>query len=461
MKIMIIGSGAAGISAVQTIRQNDPDKKFNITLISSERELTYSPCALPYVISDDIPYKRLARLHKNFFKENKIQTFWGSPVCKIIPAKKSITLKNGKTFFYDKLLIATGSVPIKPSIPGIDKKGVFCVDTLSNTRRIKNYLRREKIISSRPPSGRDSASASGKTNGKVAIIGAGFTGIETALALRKQGIEVVVLEMLDRILARMLDADFANIVQQRISSLPVDNGEKAIEFRLSTEVVEIKGKDKVKSIVLKNGDSIAVDMVVVSVGVKPNIWFLNGSEIKSDRGILVNTRMQTSIPDIYAAGDVAETFDFITGEKIISAIWPNAVEQGKIAALNMIGKETYYQGAYAINVLNLDGIPVVSMGKTFGITEKFTDDILLRGSLTHENEMSIRRLFFIKNNTPENNHQNNDFKTVGFESIGEFRNLGFIWSSIQKRASILELDSNILADNIVLFNYKITARPDQ
>ncbi|MFH1230263.1 MAG: FAD-dependent oxidoreductase [Planctomycetota bacterium] len=436
MKIIIIGSGAAGISAVQAIRQNDPDKEFNIILISSERELTYSPCALPYVISDGIPYKRLARLDKKFFKENKVQAFWGGSVCKIVPAKKSIALKNGKTFFYDKLLIATGSVPIKPPIPGIDKKGVFCVDTLSNTRRIKNYLRHEKIISSR-----------GKTSGKVAIIGAGFTGIETALALRKQGIEVIILEMLDRILARMLDADFTNLVQQKISSLPADNGEKTIEFRLSTEVVEIKGKDKVKSVVLKNGDNIPVDMVIVSVGVKPNTWFLNGSEIKTNKGILVDTGMQTSVADIYASGDVAETFDYITGEKTISAIWPNAVEQGKIAGLNMIGKETHYQGAYNINVLNLDGVPVVSMGKIFKVTDEFNANMSLRGSCTYRNENSMRRLFLMKNNT-----KNNDIKMIGFESIGEFRNLGFIWSSIQKRISVLEVNSNILKDNTVPFN---------
>jgi NAD(P)H-nitrite reductase large subunit len=441
MKIIIIGSGAAGISAIQTIRQNDPDKKLNIILISSERETTYSPCALPYIISDAIPYKKLARLDKKFFKENKVQAFWGGSVCKISPAKKCVTLKNGKTFFYDKLLIATGSAPIKPPIPGIDKKGVFYIDTLSNTRRIKNYLRSEKIISSR-----------GRTNGKVAIIGAGFTGIETALALRKQGIEVIILEMMDRILARMLDTDFTNQVQNKISSLPAENGEKAIEFRLSTEVVEIKGKDKVKSVVLKNGDTIAVNMVIVSVGVKPNTWFLNGSEIKTNKGIVVDTKMQTNVPDIYAAGDVAETFDYITGEKTISAIWPNAVEQGKIAALNIIGKETHYQGSYNINVLNLEGIPIVSMGKIFNVTDEFNENILLRGSCTYRNENSIRRLFLIRNNTS----QGNDFRMVGFESIGEFRHLGFIWSSIQKRTSISEVAPNILADNIVPFNTQIT-----
>src|SRR3989339_319473 len=159
MKIVIIGSGGAGISAIQTIRRNHPDKDIHLALISSERELAYSPCALPYVISDSIPYKRLARLDSNFYKKNKIQTSWGSPVCKIDLGRKSVALKNGKTFFYDKLLIATGSAPIKPAIPGIDKNGGFFVDTLQNTRRIKDYIRKEKIA---------------KPGKKVAIIGAGF-----------------------------------------------------------------------------------------------------------------------------------------------------------------------------------------------------------------------------------------------------------------------------------------------
>jgi NAD(P)H-nitrite reductase large subunit len=441
MKIIIIGSGAAGISAIQTIRQNDPNKEFNITLISSERELTYSPCALPYVISYKLPYRRLARLDKKFFRENKVQSFWGSPVCKINSSKKCLILKNGKTFFYDKLLIATGSIPIKPSINGIDKKGVFYVDTLSNTRKIKNYIRREKIISTH-----------GKTSGKVAIIGAGFTGIETALALRKQGIEVIILEMTDRILGRMLDADFAKIVQNKISFSRSDNGEKSIEFKLLTEVVEIKGKDKVKAVVLKNGDNISVDMVIISVGVKPNIWFINGSEISTNKGIIVDAMMQTNFADIYAAGDVAETFDYITGEKTISAIWPNALEQGKIAGLNMIGKKTYYQGAYNINVLNLEETSVVSMGKIFQVTDGFNNNILLKGLITYHNESSTKRIFLMKNKTT----LGNDFKMVGFESVGEFRQMGLIWSLIQKKASLLNLNLNILQNNIVSFDSQKT-----
>lgn len=454
MKIVIIGSGGAGISAIQTIRASDPDKQIHITLISSERELAYSPCALPYVISDSIPYKRLARLDSNFYKKNKIQTSWGSPVCRLDTVQKSVALKNGKTFFYDKLLIATGSVPIKPAIPGIDKTGVFFVDTLKNTRRIKGYIRKEKIA---------------KLGKKAAIIGAGFTGIETALALRQQGINVIVIEMLDRILAKVLDSDFARIAHNKINALPASNGEKEIEFKLSSTVTEIKGKTKVKSLVLHNGKNIPVDMVIVSVGVRPNIDFLKDSGLALNKGIVVNDQMQTNEPDIYAAGDAAETADYITGEKTISAIWSNAIEQGKVAALNMLGKETHYPGCSSINVLNLEGLPVISMGKIFnGKVEPSTPHLTppaggirdsnsgpevlgaiklsLNGSYTYRNENSIRRLFFNHNTQSQDK---NNITIVGFEAIGEFRNLGHLWSLIQKRTPVAELDPNILMDNTV------------
>ncbi|MBI5778934.1 MAG: NAD(P)/FAD-dependent oxidoreductase [Planctomycetes bacterium] len=428
MKIVIIGSGGAGISAIQTIMENDPDKEIHITLISSERELAYSPCALPYVISDSIPYKRLARLDSNFYKKNKIQTSWGSPVCKIDLGRKSIALKNGKTFFYDKLLIATGSVPIKPAIPGIDKTGVFFVDTLKNTRRIKDYIRKEKIA---------------KLGKKVAVIGAGFTGIETALALRQQGINVIVIEMLDRILAKVLDDDFAKIAHSKLTSLPSSNGEKEIEFKLSSAVTEIKGKTKVKSVHLHNGRNIPVDMVIVSIGVRPNIDFLKDSGITLSKGIMVNDRMQTNEPDIYAAGDAVETTDYITGESVISAIWPNAIEQGKVAGLNMISKDTRYPGSYSINVLSLEGLPIISMGKIFnGKTKPHTTH--LNGSYTYRNENSIRRLFFNHNSQ---NEDKSNITLAGFEAIGEFRNAGHLWSLIRKRTPVKEMDHDILMDN--------------
>ncbi|MEW6026218.1 MAG: FAD-dependent oxidoreductase [Planctomycetota bacterium] len=431
MKIVVIGSGAAGISAIQAIRQSVPDKDIHLTLISSERELAYSPCALPYVISDSIPYKRLSRLEPNFYKKNKVHTSWGSPVCRIDTAKKSVALKNGKTFFYDKLLIATGSVPIKPPVPGIDKTGVFFVDTLKNTRRIKDYIRKEKIA---------------KLGKKVAIIGAGFTGIETALALRKQGINVVVIEMLDRILAKVLDDNFARIAQEKINAIPAVNGEQEIEFKLSSAVTEIKGKTRVKSVVLHNGRNIPVDMVIVSVGVRPNIDFLKESGITLNKGVVVNDQMKTNTPDIYAAGDVAETADYITGEPTISAIWSNAIEQGKVAGLNMIGKETHYPGSSSINVLNLEGLPVVSMGRVSD-GNKNTKPPYCAGSYTYRNENCLRRIF-IHHDTKNDNKTN--ITLVGFEAIGEFRNLGAIWSLIQKKTPATQIDPDILMDNTAL-----------
>ncbi|MFH1227245.1 MAG: FAD-dependent oxidoreductase [Planctomycetota bacterium] len=415
--IIIIGSGAAGISALEAFRQLNQSAP--VVIISGEQMPNYSPCALPYVISEELPYKQVPRLDQYFLKRIKAKPIFGSRVCRINTQRRSVVLDNGKSFSYGKLLIASGSGPVVPPIPGIGTKGVFTVDTLKNTRKITGYLAKHKVK-------------------KAAVIGAGFTGIETALALNKQGIKTVIIELLDRILARILDADFASIAGQFIKA-------EGVEVKLNTKLVEIKGSEKVSGIIIrpapleaspltgpavqddKPESSIDCQMVIIAIGVKPNTAFMENSGITIfDKGIVVDEHMRTNMPDVYAAGDVAESFDYLSGERTISAIWPNAIEQGRVAGQNMAGLASAYAGAQAINIINIHGQPIVSMGK-IGAPE----------IIDYRNDASFRRLFVTGG------------KITGFESIGEYRNSGFIWSCLTKRTDITNIKSRLLRDNFI------------
>ncbi|MEK7449674.1 MAG: FAD-dependent oxidoreductase [Planctomycetota bacterium] len=408
MKVIIIGNGAAGISAARTIRSINRD--VNIAIISKDRESAYSLCALPYVISRELPRKYTARFDKDFYKKLKIQSILGSAVCKIIPEKKSVILQNGKLFYYDKLLIATGASPVAPRIEGLDKKGVFFLDTLQNTQKIMDYIKKSRVK-------------------KAIVIGAGFTGIESALALKKQGIEVVIVEMLDRILARILDKEMADEAMKLLVLNDSGADVSGVEVKLGVRVQKITGEKNVSGVRLDDNKLMTCDLVLVSIGVKPNLALLDGSGIKVNQGVEVDEYLQTNRSGIYAAGDAVETRDYLTGERSINAIWPNAIEQGRVAGLNMIEQSIIYEGADSINVLNMAGRLIISMGRLISNNQPDLEIISFR------NQKSFRKVM-LHNNT-----------IVGFESIGPLRHHGFIWSCIKKKADISKIRDKILRDN--------------
>ncbi|MEW6027803.1 MAG: FAD-dependent oxidoreductase, partial [Planctomycetota bacterium] len=381
--VVIIGAGAAGVSALESFRRID--RATPVTIISAELMPRYSLCALPYLLSKALPYKRFPRLSETFYKEMRARTIFGNRVCKINPSHHSIALESGKTIFYHKLLIATGSVPLIPPVDGIDKQGVFVMDNLRNTRRIINYINKHRVK-------------------QAAVIGAGFTGIETALSLNKIGIGVIIIELLDRVLARILDHELANIAFQLIENAH-------ISIKLNARLIKItsprtsrsRAKERVNGILYSITEQATatpprqteadVQMTIISVGVAPNTSFLKDSGIVVNRGIVVNEHMQTDINDIYAAGDVAEVWNGVSGQRQISAIWHSAVEQGLIAGENLADKSppSSYQGACPINILNINSTPIVSIG-TIPASHPNTQ------TLTYRTDRATRRLFINDNN---------------------------------------------------------------
>jgi len=255
------------------------------------------------------------------------------------------------------------------------------------------------------------------------VIGGGFMGIETATMLRKRGIDVTIIEMLPNILSRMLDAD----ISKKVVEILKKHGLKIV---LNESVKSINGKRYVENVTL-NKKKMNCDMVILSIGVKPNIDITKNSDIKINYGIIVDSKMQTNKKDIYAAGDITEVTEQIEGKQGSYAIWPNAIEQGRIAGLNMMNKYTTYDGAEVINVLDIFNIPVVTMGRT-------SQDIGNCEIISRFTPQTSKKIILKKN------------KIIGLQYVGTIRNAGMLYSLMKKGTNVSDIKERVLDDNFMI-----------
>lgn len=402
MQYVIIGNGGAGISALLAIR--DVDKKSDIFIMSREKYPAYSPCSLPNLISGELEKPKIFRFDEKFYNQQNVKFMKNTEALQISPKDKEVRFSKNKIIRYDKLLIATGANPITPKgILGLDLDGVHIMGTLDSTLEIIYHI--DQGVK------------------HVVIVGGGFIGVETATMLKKRGIKVSIVETLSNILSRMLDSDMS----EKVSDILINNG---INLILNNSVKSINGNKKVNSVTLHNG-TLDCDMVVVSIGVLPNTNVIKNSGIKVNNGIIVDTTMQTNIKNIYAAGDITEVKDQIEGKKGSFAIWPNAIEQGRIAGLNMAGKNTNYSGADIVNVLDVFNTPVVALGYTYKDIDKCE---------------SISRF---TPNTSKKIHIKNK-RIVGLQFIGSIRNVGTFYGLMKKGTDISDIKERLLDDNFVI-----------
>ena len=334
MRHIIVGGSAAAISAVEAIRS--VDQRSQIDLFSDEATPLFSRVLLPYYIAEELSKALLNFRSPDFFEVNNITPHLGVRVREIAAASKTIQTEDGHTYPFDRILIATGGKAIIPPIPGIDKQGVSTLKTMADAERIYNL--------------------SGK---KAVVIGAGSVGVEASISLTRRGMKVSLLEQLGHVLPTVFDEEAAIIIRKRIEDLGVEviTGEKALKFT---------GNGHVTSVITDTRE-LECNLVVVAVGIRPDVELAQkaGAEIGFSGGVKVDSQMMTSLPDIYAAGDVAETYDIARDTGFVNAIWPCAFEQGHIAGLNMAGQKTEYPGSYRKNSIgNFIGIPAISMGVT-------------------------------------------------------------------------------------------------
>jgi nitrite reductase (NADH) large subunit len=334
MRYIIIGGSAAAISAVESIRSLDHESR--IDLFSDEEPPLFSRVLLPYYVAEELSKPLLNFRTSDFFDEKMVTPHMGVKVTDINPKDKTIKAADGKEYAFDKLLLATGGKAIVPPIPGIDKEGISTLKTMADAEKILNMKGKRAVV-----------------------IGAGSVGVEACISLTRRGIKATLLEQLGQVMPTVFDAEAAAIVQQRIEDLGIEviTGEKALKFT---------GGQHVRSVVTDTRN-LPCDMVVLSVGVRPasELALQAGLTLGDMKGIRVDDYLMTSAQDIYAAGDVAETYDIARNTYFLNAIWPCAFEQGNIAGLNMAGQKTLYPGSYRRNSIgNFIGIPAISMGVT-------------------------------------------------------------------------------------------------
>ena len=339
MHHVIVGAGPAGVIAAETLRKLEPQA--DITIIGDEPEPPYSRMALPYYLIGKIDeagtYLRKAPGHFAELRINLLQ----DRVAGLGPVARQLRLDSGKTLAYDKLLLATGSHPVSPPIPGMDREGIFHCWTLQDGRNIA-----EKA----------------NPGAKVVLMGAGFIGCIILEALAQRGVELTVVEMGDRMVPRMMNETAGGMIKQWCLA-------KGLAVHTSARVTAIEegmGGHRFM-VMLDSGEALDADLVISATGVGPNIAFLEGSGVKTDHGILINRHMQTSDPNIYAAGDVAEGIDFSTGEYSVQAIQPTAADHGQLAARNMAGRDAVHRGSVNMNVLDTLGLISSSFGLWMGV----------------------------------------------------------------------------------------------
>jgi len=337
MRHVIIGSGPAGVVAAETLRKADPAAQ--ITLLCGEGEPPYSRMAIPYLLKGEID-EAGTRIRKEEDHYARLRIGLAQARAQgVDTSARVVDIGNGRGLPYDRLLIATGSRPSRERIPGIDLPGVRTCWTLQDARAI--------VARTRPGT-------------RVVQMGAGFVGCIIMEGLLSRGVDLTILVRSDYMVRRMMNPAASGLIRRWCEA-------RGVKILTGTQPKALSANGDGLLVDLGEGRSLSADLYLSAVGVDPNLDFLAGSGVEVGRGVLVDANLQSSVPGVYAAGDVAEATDCLTGKRRLNAIQPNAVEQGRIAALNMAGRPARFKGSFVFNVLTTLGLASSSFGEWQGV----------------------------------------------------------------------------------------------
>ncbi len=331
---VIVGAGTAGHNALTTIRQEEQGREpSEIILVSAERP--YSRMVLPYYLGRTIAESHVFTATPGRLAQLGVKTHLGRRAVRLDPKAATLTLDDETAVEYDDLLIATGSSAVRPPIPGSDGPGIHSFWTLDQARRVV---------------------AEAKAGSHVVMVGAGFIAFTILNSILAIGAKLTIVEIAPQILPRMIDRDGAQIVEAWLRK-------HGVEIRTSatlTAVEQVGGKRRLR---FKEGGDIDADVVIMATGIRTNLEWLEGSGIRVNRGVVVDDHLRSSVPNVYAAGDVAEGRDLVTGQPDVHAIEPTAMEHGRVVGANMAGRDVAYRGSLLMNVVGVCQLEVASFGR--------------------------------------------------------------------------------------------------
>lgn len=393
--VVIIGGGIAAFNAIKAIREIDND--INIALIAGEPINPYYRTRLTKSLFDVIDTDKICLQKKEWYENNNINIYLGKEVVLVDTDNNTVSLNDGSCLKYTKLLLANGAYNFKPTIEGIDKENVYTIRTLEDIYTIRSHI---------------------NNNNTVLHIGGGIQNLEAAWAFCSNGNDVIIVEFMDRLMPRQLDSRGSEILKRAVEA----SNAKVI---LNTEVIKVIGDAKVDGAILRNRnssvdnedvDSIACDMIIYSVGIRPQKKLYENTDININRGVIVDKHMRTNLDNIYAAGDIAEYNDKVGG------LWPIAIEQGKISGYNIVGKDASYTEILPVTNMNAFNLNIFSVGS---FDETSASLILVDDPLDNK---SYKRIFI------KDNH------IIGAIVIGETKHNNMLKKFVNNKLVISSID---------------------
>lgn len=385
---VIVGNSAAAIGCVEGIRQ--VDQTGSILIVSDEPYHTYSRPLISYLLWGKTDRQRMKYRPDSFYDDNKVDTLFGVKATALHPEEHTLELDNGETVTYGKLLLATGSRPFIPPMEGLDQ-----VEKKFTFMTLNDALTLEEAIT---------------PNSKVLVVGAGLIGLKCAEGIFEKVGSLTVVDLANRILPSILDEEGSKLVQDYIES-------KGVKFYLSDSVAKFENG----TATLKSGAEVPYDIVVIAVGVRPNVELAENAGIEVNRGILTDIHCATNLPDIYAAGDCTVSHNIASDQDQILALLPNAYMQGETAGIEMAGGEANYDKAIPMNAMGMLGLHMITAG-------------VYDGEVYKEQNCEGYKKLFVK-----------DGKLVGFILIGDvIKRAGIYTSLIREQTPLDEIDFDLI-----------------
>lgn len=402
LKYVIIGNSTAAVGAVEAIRRNDGEGQ--IVIIGSERHHVYSRPLISYLLMGRTDEAGMKYRGDEFYRENRCELKCGRTAVRIDAGLKRVILDDGGYESYDRLLVATGSSPVIPPIPGLDSVTCkFTFTSLDEAKALERALER---------------------NATVLILGAGLIGLKCAEGISGRNVKIVCVDLSSKVLSSILDDEASGMVKKHLE-------EHGIRFYLGRQVTRFEGNRAV----LDDETEIPFDVLVLAVGVRPNVSLIKDIGGRTGRGIIIDERCRTSVPDIYAAGDCCECVDASSGESKVMALLPNAYMQGECAGMNMSGTDCRFDRAIPLNSIGLFGMHIMTAGTYRGNTYSERDG------------KNYKKLFY------------SDNRLNGFILVGNIERAGIYTSLIRERTPLDTLDFGLVCRNpgLMAFSRKMRA----